>query len=90
MGERDTDGRLSWWPAHATFTVKTHPLAHTDRLASAMVQRIDVAGHRGRLYRHPFEYIRWLLHEALDAGVAIHPVTQGHKLFFFSLLHNGR
>src|SRR5713101_3505122 len=47
-----------------------------------------MVGHGGRLHRHPFEHILWLLQEALDAGVAVNPVTQWHRLLLFSVQYH--
>ena len=89
IAERDPNARLSWDPSDGTRAVKAHRLAHTDRLARAMFHRIDMAGHRGRLRRHAFEYILGPLKETLDAGIAVNPVTQWHRLVFFSVMHYG-
>ncbi len=73
MGQRDPEERRAWGPAHSRRAV------HTDRLARTIVQRIDMAGQRGRLHGHPFALILGRLQEALDAGGAVYPVTQGHR-----------
>jgi len=73
MGQRAPEERRAWGPTHSIRAV------HTDRLARTIVQRIDMAGHRGRLHRHPFAPILGRLQEALDAGGAVYPVTQGHR-----------
>jgi len=60
---------------YGILAVKTHSLASPNRLASASFQRIDMAGHCGRLYRYPFEHIPGLLQKTLDTGIAVYPVT---------------